>query len=661
MTRSVGSFALLVSLAFLVVVSAVQIQHGYVSPINRQTSAHSLSFMADLSTLAPLSNYDVFYGVGVSNQTNEILDWTQLTTPQSVNQVDLTISMVIPDNYDIYINMKTVAKDTGVETNYTSDSLKVGNRLSSDASCDAIFNPVGTSTVTPPQPDVTIEYDNTAQKFHFTIVAKYLLQGYTWIVDFAPFGGNHTLGYKGLAATNCENRVMSELNGRSFASLWNAAPAADYSGALNSENYLSYYLGTASPKWTVASTGCDKVTYTTPGFSFQDLLNCKTSSGSDSIIRAIVDNNIQYNGTLYVTAVKPLDQLDETKGFSATQFTVPFFVSFSVSSTSISSGTDSNIFGFSITSLNIAADGNLAMTMTTNTFATDASLSLPVVSSQPSSVTLGSANTPVASQQQSWSFKTSTPFADYSGPYTIQFTRTQAASTVTVAAQFTLNLKIDNGYGNSGLTFPTTLSFWNTNSFSGGQETNAYTSLDTIYVKSTVNIANNQDKNSYVNSIFNVWLCYTVDDTTPVYNPSSGQLGCSAQTWNIRPISQLVMNGGVLGGALESQFETLVNNSLATQDSINSGVAFKAAPLATLRSGKFFVQIESRINLPATNKRKRALMGDQATSHKIQAFDIVNGVLTPSQPGNTPIASGASRKQLAIVCIIGILSVVFVL
>ncbi len=69
----------------------------------------------------------MFYAVGVSPQTNEILDWTQLTDPQSVNQVDLTISMVIPDNYDVYINMKTVAKDTSIETNYTSDSLKGKN------------------------------------------------------------------------------------------------------------------------------------------------------------------------------------------------------------------------------------------------------------------------------------------------------------------------------------------------------------------------------------------------------------------------------------------------------------------------------------------------------------------------------------------------------
>lgn len=52
----------------------------------------------------------------------------------------------------------------------------------------------------------------------------------------------------------------------------------------------------SSPKWSVASSGCDKVTYTTPGFSFQDLLNCKTSSGADSIVRAVVGDTIQYNG-----------------------------------------------------------------------------------------------------------------------------------------------------------------------------------------------------------------------------------------------------------------------------------------------------------------------------------------------------------------------------
>lgn len=54
-----------------------------------------------------------------------------------------------------------------------------------------------------------------------------------------------TLGTKGLAATNCENRQTADLTGRAFADFWNAAPASDFATALNSKNYLAYRLGTA--------------------------------------------------------------------------------------------------------------------------------------------------------------------------------------------------------------------------------------------------------------------------------------------------------------------------------------------------------------------------------------------------------------------------------
>jgi hypothetical protein len=75
-----------------------------------------------------------------------------------------------------------------------------------------------------------------------------------------------------------------------------------------------------------------------------------------------------FSGTLYVTAVKPINPMDESAGFESAQFSVPFFVSFSVSSTAIGSGVDSNIFGFSISSLNLQDDGNIAMVLATNTF-----------------------------------------------------------------------------------------------------------------------------------------------------------------------------------------------------------------------------------------------------------------------------------------------------
>ncbi len=82
-----------------------------------------MSFKADLSDLTPLSNYDVFYSVGVTPLSTEILTWTPLANPQAGNQVDLTIALTIPDNYEVYINLKTVTKDTSTETTYSSDAL----------------------------------------------------------------------------------------------------------------------------------------------------------------------------------------------------------------------------------------------------------------------------------------------------------------------------------------------------------------------------------------------------------------------------------------------------------------------------------------------------------------------------------------------------------
>jgi hypothetical protein len=77
---------------------------------------------------------------------------------------------------------------------------------------------------------------------------------------------------------------------------------------------------------------------------------------------------------------------------------------------------------------------------------------------------------------------------------------------------------------------------------------------------------------------------------------------------------------------------------LASQTSINSGVSFSAAPLATLKSGTFYIQIESRINLPA---KKRSTTAD-AASTEIKNFSIAEaGTVTPSTP-KTPFSSSAN-------------------
>jgi hypothetical protein len=184
------------------------------------------------------------------------------------------------------------------------------------------------------------------------------------------------------------------------------------------------------------------------------------------------------------------------------------------------------------------------------------------VTTKPASVDLTN-TTPLPSntQQQSWTFKTATAVLDYSGSYAIQFTRTDGTNSVTVTASFSLSLTVNSAYNNVGLKLPTTLSFYGDNTFSGTEDSE-YTSLDTIYVKSTVTISNNQDENSYANSIYNVWLCYTVDNSAPIWDPVNNQLGCTTQTWNIRPISGLVIDGDESTGILEDQFATAISNSL---------------------------------------------------------------------------------------------------
>ena len=204
MARSIRSFAFFV-LAILALANAQSVNHGFISNIDRQTSPYFLSFRADLSALNSLTGINVFYSIGITAGTTDVLGWTQINSPQAVNTIVETFATPLPDDYAIYINLKTVDTNNGnAEQVYSSASLKVGNRLTSDPTCNAIFNPVGTSTQTPPQPVITIEYDNDQQLFHFDIVAKYLLQGYTWVIDFAPFTGDATKG------TNSYRNIVAE-------------------------------------------------------------------------------------------------------------------------------------------------------------------------------------------------------------------------------------------------------------------------------------------------------------------------------------------------------------------------------------------------------------------------------------------------------------------
>lgn len=78
-----------------------------------------------MTTLGSLTGFTAFYSVGISAGSTEILGWTQITGLQAVNTITQTFSTPLPDDYTIFINLKTVdANNANAETVYSSSSLK---------------------------------------------------------------------------------------------------------------------------------------------------------------------------------------------------------------------------------------------------------------------------------------------------------------------------------------------------------------------------------------------------------------------------------------------------------------------------------------------------------------------------------------------------------
>ncbi len=78
-----------------------------------------------MSGLGSLAGINVFYSIGISAGSTEILTWTQINSPQAVNTIVETFATPLPEDYTIYINLKTVNTNNGnAENVYSSSSLK---------------------------------------------------------------------------------------------------------------------------------------------------------------------------------------------------------------------------------------------------------------------------------------------------------------------------------------------------------------------------------------------------------------------------------------------------------------------------------------------------------------------------------------------------------
>lgn len=147
---------------------------------------------------------NVKYAIGVGNDGQEILVWKALTTPAASQTITETFTTALAEDFGFVVSVELEDKITFAKTYYYSAAIKVGNWIASDPACASIWNPVGSEVQTPPRPAAVIAYDTAAQVFNFEVTADYLLQGYTWVIDFDPFTEDITNGYNGFAATNWE-------------------------------------------------------------------------------------------------------------------------------------------------------------------------------------------------------------------------------------------------------------------------------------------------------------------------------------------------------------------------------------------------------------------------------------------------------------------------
>jgi hypothetical protein len=637
----------------LAIVSIVSAQNPTITftytgvPITRQTSPYVLSIQISFGNQNPSQVYGL-YAVGYTSPT-DFLNWTLVSNPTNASTVQLatTFATPLPTGLPINATLQTYyyANNSLIGT-YVSSPIVVGDRVSTDASCPNIWDPVGLYEAMPPAPNATITFNTTTQTFNFNVSAAYLLQEWTWVIDLAPFTNNYQNGYLGLAVTNCENRNVSEIANRNFAELFNAAPASNANSgggpALNDKNFLSYDFNNTG--WQVSSPSCSQIAFYR-SFSFSQIRSCQQYNNASSITITTDSNGITYSGILYVTAVTPISSLSPNQNFEYVVFKFPWQFSFSVTSMSIGTAVDTPLLSYVIDQVSLVGSGNLYIEMTTNTLDSSYTLSYLSVAAPPGITDLGLLSVNNASSPiQVWQFETASDDNNYTGNYTFSFNRSQISTgnnpqvvTVFVDIQMSVN-SLQTG---PNTTFTTAIQFYGNSSFIAGQQKSNFTQLDTVYVLTSINLANPADINTFDISTRNVWLCYTTNNVAPVYDGVTN-FGCEVETATVRPIAQIISNGAQSSGPLASQFVINFYDPITSNPSLGSssaGFSFTAAPLVAVRGyGSFFVQVQSSIS-SASKKRDVMFISEVAQQPLALGTSLGGANIVAASPPTTPSAS----------------------
>eukprot|EP01027_Heterolobosea_sp_BB2_P001781 GEZU01002664.1.p1 GENE.GEZU01002664.1~~GEZU01002664.1.p1 ORF type:complete len:500 (-),score=213.02 GEZU01002664.1:64-1563(-) len=445
--------------------------------------------------------------------------------------------------------------------------------------------------------------------------------------------------------TNCQNREAASFPAEvSFADYWNSAPDANKKDALGTTAFLAYPPANI---WTLTNTSCNQVKYSTE-LAFSEMLGCRDLANKQLVtVNSQLGTSLTtYQGSIYVSVVRPVDKNDRAAGYNRILFSYPFTFQFNMIVNNVVNVNAEQTAKVTVRDMYIDTDGKLLMRLDTQ-FVNPASnngwsLYAPTFMAGPKAMTFVEAPAAQTSAcaypcRQTWTAKSSDVASSFSGIYDYSWSIVECnGDTCTQTSNKVLaKINVDNTLatlqGSNNETFSATISTYSDSGFQV-QSAGPFYQDQRLYVKDTLNVAA-ADVNNFQVTITNAWVCYPNNDANPpVWDPANGKQGCKVAVpgyIEANQIVQLVANGAA---TTSNQNQLNFQTTMYAPQSISAlpykstaGFSFAVQPLASATSRVYYLHLETRVDQVDTNSKKvvRSWVRNELAD---VANNIVNGV-----------------------------------
>jgi len=488
-----------------------------------------------------------------------------------------------------------------------------------------------------PQPNVTIDFDIANMNFMFSVDADYVREDTAWVVDF----GRWDFRSRSISIPqNCENRLASSYaQAGSLAQYFASAADAYAPNALNALQNLAY--GPANG-WNQTAVSCNTVRYARK-MSFSELLGCN-DLGGNSLIKfnsLSLTSMLQYDGTLYVTAVNPIWKNAATKdqitGYETVEFQYPFLFKFGSMINDVVAISATNNFNMRVLNMKLNSDNKLQVTLRTelksdngdflyNGLLTQQAFPVTMVENVTAAVSSELANGERVACQlnadglcfQEWVVTSTQTLTTYQGLFAELWSIAvcqavgqcdkQNLNPPTVTGQYKVTMDVVEtkvGQNDFKTKISTHKEIAMATSFSG-----PFKAGDRIYVRDQLSVQT-VDANKFSIKVNNAWICFPSDTTyVPKWNPTLNQFGCSQPIAGKLPASNLIqlIKTKLVSPAntVEAAFDTLLH-AAQSLDALpyKSTVAFSfLAQSLAFQDAVYYIHIETEVSQADGSKRK---------------------------------------------------------